>query len=296
MENKTEIAIDYTERGIELLGVRHYKESYYTLELYAIKDSDRYMVDLIWRFPDSYKLRVTAWLGTFEYYRQKTLNILEWPLPQQVYCVLRDLFNSDNLCFVNLPDAGIRVSHIINGNIYELRKCATLDTNSIFDNVTEEDSEGKEEPTHILQNCVAEVVSENLNACAADLESCSTEPRIKNLKAGMTEIEKMVLNKGEETKLEHWESLYKRIKEIQEAKSADYTGGRDPHWNFSKSLNINLPVWKGILIRMQDKLSRLESFACTDTFKVKDESFEDTCLDLANYALILATAKHFEGK
>ncbi len=295
MENKIEMAIDYTERGIELLGVKYYKESSYTLELYAIKDSHKYMLDLIWRFPDSYKLTVTAWVGNFESYRQKTLNILRWQEASQIYTELRDLFNSDNLCFVNLPDAG-RVVHIINGNIDELRKRATLDTNAIFDNVIEEDSEGKEEPTHILENCVAEGFSENLNACAADLESCSTEPRIKNLKAGMTEIEKMVLNKGEETKLEYWESLYKRIKEIQEAKSADYTGGRDPHWNFSKSLNINLPVWKGILIRMQDKLSRLESFACTDTFKVKDESFEDTCLDLANYALILATAKHFEGK
>jgi hypothetical protein len=93
-----------------------------------------------------------------------------------------------------------------------------------------------------------------------------------------------------------FENLHKQMIEIQNKKSSDYTGGRDPHWNFSKSLNAGIPVWKGILLRLQDKISRLESFATKDKFEVSDESFEDTCIDLANYALLMAVAKKWEEK
>ena len=37
---------------------------------------------------------------------------------------------------------------------------------------------------------------------------------------------------------------------------------------------------------MGDKYSRLTEFAKKGEFKVDDESFKDTCLDLANYALL----------
>lgn len=41
-----------------------------------------------------------------------------------------------------------------------------------------------------------------------------------------------------------------------------------------------------ILIRLTDKLNRLERLMAGNEMQVKDESIEDTLLDLANYALM----------
>ena len=70
--------------------------------------------------------------------------------------------------------------------------------------------------------------------------------------------------------------------EITEKKNADYTGaGDDPFKNFRRRGAF------GFLVRMDDKLARIESFLEKGEYKVKDESFEDTCIDLANYAILL---------
>ena len=42
------------------------------------------------------------------------------------------------------------------------------------------------------------------------------------------------------------------------------------------------------LIRMGDKLSRLKSLNKSETVMVRDESLQDTLLDLANYAIMTA--------
>lgn len=66
-------------------------------------------------------------------------------------------------------------------------------------------------------------------------------------------------------------------------KNADYTGAADdPFRNFRRHGAM------GFLVRMNDKLARLESFVEKGTYAVKDESVLDTCLDLANYAVLLA--------
>lgn len=81
-----------------------------------------------------------------------------------------------------------------------------------------------------------------------------------------------------------------RMMEITRAKNSDYTGvGDDPFANFSRveAMGITDTV-RGFLVRITDKVSRLASFAQKGFFQVKDESFEDTCLDLANYAILLA--------
>lgn len=78
------------------------------------------------------------------------------------------------------------------------------------------------------------------------------------------------------------ESCTKRMVEITRKKNSDYTGsGDDPFKNFRKRGTF------GFLVRMDDKLARLESFLEKGSYEVQDESFEDTCLDLANYAILL---------
>ena len=80
--------------------------------------------------------------------------------------------------------------------------------------------------------------------------------------------------------------LLDELKEIHSNKNHHYSGEGDPFKNFKLSENMGLPAWKGCLIRISDKFSRLCSFAKKEEYKVKDENIEDTLLDLAIYSLI----------
>lgn len=81
-----------------------------------------------------------------------------------------------------------------------------------------------------------------------------------------------------------------RMQKITRAKNSDYTGKvNDPFANFSRVEALGIcSTEQGFLTRMSDKLSRLSSFVEKGSYLVKDESFEDTCIDLANYAILLA--------
>jgi hypothetical protein len=80
--------------------------------------------------------------------------------------------------------------------------------------------------------------------------------------------------------------LLKKMGEIHDAKNHDYSeGAKDPFSNFRMSENFGIPAWKGCLVRISDKYSRITQLS-TKEAKVKDESIEDTLIDLANYALI----------
>jgi hypothetical protein len=86
------------------------------------------------------------------------------------------------------------------------------------------------------------------------------------------------------------ENIMAKMKEVLVCKGHDYASNSDRFSNFRLCENMGLPAWKGILVRLGDKVSRLFSFASSQEMKVKDESFEDTCIDLANYALLLLCA------
>ncbi len=79
--------------------------------------------------------------------------------------------------------------------------------------------------------------------------------------------------------------LIEEIKEIHSRKNKDYAGD-NPLSNFMMCEKLGISAWKGVLVRMGDKYSRLCSFAKAGEFKVKDESVEDTLKDLAVYSLI----------
>jgi len=49
---------------------------------------------------------------------------------------------------------------------------------------------------------------------------------------------------------------------------------------------MDMPAWKGGLVRITDKVARLFSFARKESYEVKDENFEDTLIDLANYSVL----------
>lgn len=78
--------------------------------------------------------------------------------------------------------------------------------------------------------------------------------------------------------------LLDEMKRIHLAKDHDYAGAV-PFRNLKKSAEFGVEPWLGAMVRMSDKWSRLEQLATKDP-AVVEESFEDTLIDLANYALI----------
>jgi hypothetical protein len=95
-----------------------------------------------------------------------------------------------------------------------------------------------------------------------------------------------------------WEALYTsdqnfyyllaQVAAIFTAKNHDYTshGLFGPGSNLLRCEEFDVPAWKGVLIRLGDKWSRLTTFAKKGLLAVKDESVEDTFLDMAIYSLL----------
>jgi len=92
--------------------------------------------------------------------------------------------------------------------------------------------------------------------------------------------------------------LLKKMAEVHSAKNHDYAMGGDPLSNFKLAGAFGVPPFVGVMVRMSDKWSRLISLiqkGRAGNPEVKEESIEDTLLDLANYAL-LAIILLREGK
>lgn len=87
-------------------------------------------------------------------------------------------------------------------------------------------------------------------------------------------------------------------RDILDRKNNDYSGGEtadDALANFKNARNLGMHPLLGLLLRMQDKIQRLRSYANDGKLAVKDEWAEDACDDLVNYA-ILAKALIIEEK
>lgn len=83
--------------------------------------------------------------------------------------------------------------------------------------------------------------------------------------------------------------LTKKAHELMKRKNADYAGrsGSEPFANFTRCESMGICTTEaGMLVRMTDKLSRLSSFVEAGVFQVQDESLEDTCVDIINYAIL----------
>lgn len=74
------------------------------------------------------------------------------------------------------------------------------------------------------------------------------------------------------------------------AKNADYTGAAsDAFANFAMIENLGVVSTEaGMFVRFTDKFMRVASFIKKGVLAVKDETVEDTLLDLANYCLLMA--------
>jgi hypothetical protein len=80
---------------------------------------------------------------------------------------------------------------------------------------------------------------------------------------------------------------YERAIEIVVAKNHDYAGTEDFYKNFRECESWGFPAWKGILVRLGDKWRRICNYAMKPIYLVKNESFEDTVLDMVNYLMLM---------
>ena len=85
------------------------------------------------------------------------------------------------------------------------------------------------------------------------------------------------------------EETSEAAREIMRQKNSDYTGGSeatDALANFKASLSLNLHPVTGLLLRVQDKIMRIRSFVADGELRVVNESVEDACDDIVNYAIL----------
>ena len=74
------------------------------------------------------------------------------------------------------------------------------------------------------------------------------------------------------------------MRDLHISKSADYGKATDTWANFRNSAKLGVEPWVGAMIRAEDKLVRIESLIQNGS--LKNESVEDSLMDLAAYALI----------
>jgi hypothetical protein len=84
------------------------------------------------------------------------------------------------------------------------------------------------------------------------------------------------------------ESTCAAAREIIRVKNNDYTDGSvDPFANFRSAETIGVKAETGVLVRMLDKIKRIQTFVNKGTLQVKGESVEDAIQDIINYAVLL---------
>lgn len=85
---------------------------------------------------------------------------------------------------------------------------------------------------------------------------------------------------------ERFREIVKEMVELHNRKNRDYAG-EDYLSNFMMcEQHMGIPAWKGTLIRLSDKFSRVMNIARTEEIAVTDETVVDTLMDLAVYAII----------
>ena len=81
-------------------------------------------------------------------------------------------------------------------------------------------------------------------------------------------------------------------------KNNDYTGGKkatDIFANFNSSKILDIHPVQGLLLRVIDKVQRIRSFTNDKELSVPNETVEDACDDIVNYA-ILAKAMRLDER
>lgn len=80
--------------------------------------------------------------------------------------------------------------------------------------------------------------------------------------------------------------ILEQMKDLHSRKNHDYAGTSDPLKNLRACERVSLEPFLGVLVRLQDKWSRIEEFVKSGTLMVKGESVIDTLMDNAIYSVL----------
>lgn len=94
--------------------------------------------------------------------------------------------------------------------------------------------------------------------------------------------------------LDHIEATFKKGHELVKIKNSDYAGAENPFRNFEFAQLAGMDVDRAILLRVIDKIARISNLLGKEDVAVKDESIQDTCLDIINYIAIMMA--HMDSK
>jgi hypothetical protein len=83
-------------------------------------------------------------------------------------------------------------------------------------------------------------------------------------------------------------NILDNMQKVYEAKDNDYSATGLPMGNLRKCEDAGIDAWRGCLVRIGDKMSRLENFLKEKEYLVVSEKAEDTVIDLANYAILMS--------
>ena len=83
-------------------------------------------------------------------------------------------------------------------------------------------------------------------------------------------------------------NILDNMQSVYEAKDNDYSATGLPMGNLRKCEEAGIDAWRGCLVRIGDKMSRLENFLKEKEYLVVSEKAEDTVIDLANYAILMS--------
>jgi hypothetical protein len=90
-------------------------------------------------------------------------------------------------------------------------------------------------------------------------------------------------------------ALIAEIVALHESKNHDYASDADPLSNFRRSSSVGVEPYRGIVVRMTDKWSRIEQLMSGKS--PKNESLRDSLIDNAVYSLLaVVLLDESEGK
>jgi hypothetical protein len=87
----------------------------------------------------------------------------------------------------------------------------------------------------------------------------------------------------EERSIATFAEVCEQLDALQRKKGADYGSGVDPLANLRASAMFGIPPWMGAIVRLNDKINRISSFARKGS--LENESVEDSLRDIAVYSI-----------
>lgn len=97
--------------------------------------------------------------------------------------------------------------------------------------------------------------------------------------------------------LEVFDFICAKARSLILKKNHDYTAGaNDIFANLRSSEILGIPKEKGTLVRLLDKLTRMNAFASVGELQMKDENVVDTAVDIVNYTTLIISMFVADGK